>query len=68
MSNYKKNPLSLVPGGSTVYVTYKRIGTGEITISYPNIKDVPGYVRKIKRDDVIRIREEKELIWENEKL
>ncbi len=51
---YRKNALSKTSGGRTVVITYK-----DRVLSYPNIKNVPAYIKAIlsgeKADSVLFI-------------
>ena len=49
---YRKNPKSLIEGGSTVFVKRVNPKTGNINIvEYKNIKNVTAYINHIKRNE-----------------
>jgi hypothetical protein len=49
---YRKNPKSLIEGGSTVFVKRVNPKTGNINIvEYKNIKNVTAYINHIKKNE-----------------
>lgn len=61
--NFRKNPDSLIPGGSTV----ETISFEGLRLVYDKIKNPSAYIQRIIKDEkIVKIFVDEELVWEKE--
>ena len=61
--NFRKNPDSLIPGGSTV----ETINSEGLRLVYDKIKNPSAYIQRIIKDEkIVKIFVDGELFWEKE--
>ena len=61
--NFRKNPDSLIPGGSTV----ETISSEGLRLVYDKIKNPSAYIQRIIKDEkIVKIFVDQELVWEKE--